>query len=97
MKISELVKSIDAKTRKDVFLREKGAATRLVKAALMQLAKEIDAAGEGSVRVPGFGVFRITHKEVEKSGNQTMVRRIVFRPIVQKKLGNTKDDSASKE
>jgi hypothetical protein len=57
-------------------------AAQLIREALNQLGKHIDAQAEGVVKVPGFGNFRIGFVEREKDGQKATVKRIMlFRPV----------------
>ncbi len=59
-------------------MSEKKAAA-LVRNAFIQLGKHIDTTGEGVIKVPGFGNFRVNQVEREKDGQKVTVKRVVFR------------------
>jgi nucleoid DNA-binding protein len=52
----------------------------IVRQALIQLGKQINALEEGVVTIPGFGSFRVRQVEKEKEGQKLTVRKIIFRP-----------------
>lgn len=56
-------------------------AARIIRAALIQLGKQLDALDEGVVKVPGFGNFRALHVEQEKEGKKVITKRILFRVV----------------
>lgn len=60
-----------------------GNATVLLEAALAVLAEEIRSTDEGTVKVPGLGVFRIKQVSAPKGKPGGMRKRIVFRPAMQ--------------
>lgn len=53
-------------------------AARIVRAALMQLGKQLAVTDEGIVKVQGFGNFRIKNVEQDKDGEKVIVRRVAF-------------------
>ena len=59
-------------------------AANIIRAALGQLGKQIDATEEGAVKVPGFGNFNIKQVEREKDGVKKTVKVITFRVVEQK-------------
>ena len=59
-------------------LPEKKAAA-LIRQALILLRKQIEAADEGGVKVPGFGNFSVQQVEREKEGKKITKKRVIFR------------------
>ena len=59
-------------------MSEKKAAA-LVRNAFLQIGKHIDAAGEGVIKVPGLGNFRVKQVERERNGQKVNVKRVAFR------------------
>jgi len=53
-------------------------AAQIVRAALSEIGKQIDAMDEGVLKVPGFGIFRVRHVEREKDGQKVTVKRVIF-------------------
>lgn len=58
-------------------------AVAMVSAVLEVLAEEIEEAEE-SLRVAGFGTFKVREHDVEKEGKKETVRRVVFKPLNRK-------------
>lgn len=59
-------------------------ATRIVKAALTEIAQEIDEMEDGRVSVPGFATFAVKQVEREKEGKTVSLKRILVRLRVRK-------------
>lgn len=53
-------------------------AAKIIREALIQLAKHVDSVEEGMVKVPGFGNFNIKNIEREKDGQKVKVRKVIF-------------------
>ncbi|MBU0689903.1 MAG: hypothetical protein KJ850_03020 [Gammaproteobacteria bacterium] len=65
----------------------------LIRLALAQIGKQIEATNEGVVKVPGFGNFRVRVVETEKDGEKVAVKRVLFNTA---KAGAGKKEQASK-
>lgn len=72
-------------------------ATRIVKAALAEIAKEIDDMDEGKVVVPGFASFTIKQIEREKDGEKLERKRVMVRVKVRKADAEESADAADDE
>lgn len=72
-------------------------ATRIVKAALAEIAKEIDETNEGKVSVPGFASFTIKLIEREKDGEKSVRKRVMTRVKVRKSDSDETEDAADDE
>lgn len=59
-------------------------AAKIIKAALVQLGKHIDAENEGTIKVPGVGKFIVRQVEREKGGEKKIVKTIGFRAAKKK-------------
>ena len=68
-------------------------AAALIRNALAQIGKQIDATDEGVIKVQGFGKFRVRQVEREKDGQKVTIKRIIFRPIG----SNAKDEPQNVE
>ena len=53
-------------------------AAKIIREALIQLAKHVGSVEEGMVKVPGFGNFNIKNIEREKDGQKVKVRKVIF-------------------
>lgn len=65
-------------------------ATRIVKLALAEIAKEVDRMDEGKILVPGFATFTIKQVEREKDGEKAAHKRVMVR-IRPRKSGDSED------
>ncbi|MEJ5992464.1 hypothetical protein WG902_20860 [Ramlibacter sp. PS3R-8] len=72
-------------------------AIRIVKAALAEIAKEIDGTQEGKVSVPGFATFKIKQVEIEKDGKKVPLKRIMARMKVRKSDSDEVEDEDEDE
>ncbi|MCC2673606.1 MAG: hypothetical protein K0R89_2502 [Ramlibacter sp.] len=59
-------------------------ATRIVKATLAEIAREIDDMEDGKVSVPGFATFAVKQVEREKDGQTVSLKRILARMKVRR-------------
>ena len=80
MKPKEIVECIEKNNPELLQQIPKGAASRLVQAAMQELARQGDAAEPGVLKVPGFGRFRVRLVEKEKDGRKVTVKAIRFFP-----------------
>jgi len=80
MTINELVDQVKATAGKQLEAVPDPKARALVRAALAEIGKQIEAGGEEPVRIPGLGVFRSSEVEREKDGQKSVVKKITFRP-----------------
>lgn len=80
MNINKLVESIKSAEPGLAKVSSEDART-LVSAVFQHIRKEIDRAGEGVVKVPKLGRFRIKAGEREKDGRRVAVKRIQFKPV----------------
>jgi nucleoid DNA-binding protein len=53
-------------------------AASIVRASLMQLAKQLDGMEDGVLKIAGFGKFQVRNKEKEKQGQMVNVKTINF-------------------
>lgn len=72
-------------------------ATRIVKAALAEIAQEIDETEDGRVSVPGFATFAVKQVEREKDGKKMALKRILVRLRVRKSDADDAADVADDE
>jgi nucleoid DNA-binding protein len=72
-------------------------ATRIVKAALAEIAREIDEKDEGKVSVPGFASFTVKQVEREKDGEKSARKRVMVRLKVRKSDSDDAGDAADDE
>ena len=84
MKILELVKASKSKQPEAFSKINDREAAKMAKAIFEQISRQIDEAGDGPLRVPGLGVFKIKSVERQKEGNLVMTRRVLLRPAVYK-------------
>jgi hypothetical protein len=55
----------------------------LVRTVFKQIGQKIDSVGDGVVRVPGLGQFRIKQVEEDKDGSKQIIKRVAFRVVKQ--------------
>lgn len=81
MKPDEIIAKI--KETKPELLRgvDEKAATRMLRLVFAELARQIGAAEDGVILVPGLGRFVVKTVVVEKDGVETTRKRIVFRHL----------------
>ncbi|MCC2634642.1 MAG: hypothetical protein K0S48_2528 [Ramlibacter sp.] len=72
-------------------------ATRVVKAALAEIAKEVDETNEGKVSVPGFASFTVKQVERDKDGEKSTRKRIMARMKVRKSDADETDDAVEED
>ena len=84
MKPIEIVELIKISKPKLLGKMPDARAAKIIRAALVQLGKHIDAENEGVVKVPGFGNFKIRQVEREKGGQKKTVKAIAFRAAKKK-------------
>jgi hypothetical protein len=76
LEIVALIKNTNPKLLADV--QDKRAA-RLIREAWLHVVKQIEAADEGVVKVPGLGAFQVRQVKQEKDGVKATVRRVIFK------------------
>lgn len=74
----EIVAKIKAENPKAFGKVADKTAARFIKLALAEVGKQVAAADEGVVRVPGLGSFRIKQVEKEKAGTKVKTRKVMF-------------------
>jgi hypothetical protein len=84
MKAIEIVESIKTENPALLGKMPNAKAVKIIKAALVQIGKHIDAEKEGKVKVPGVGKFIIRQVEREKGGQKKTVKTIAFRAAKKK-------------
>lgn len=72
-------------------------ATRIVKATLAEIAKEIDETAEGKVSVPGFASFTVKQVEREKDGEKSAHKRVMVRVKARKSDSDKAADTVEDE
>lgn len=72
-------------------------ATKIVKAALTEIAQEIEETEDGRVSVPGFATFAVKQVQREKDGKKVALKRILVRLRVRKSDADDAADAVDDE
>jgi nucleoid DNA-binding protein len=91
MKINEAVARAMATNERAFKDISETQATRIVKLALAEIAKEIDELSEGKVSIPGFASFTAKQVEREKDGEKSARKRITVRLKARKAEDESED------
>lgn len=93
MKVIELIEAIKNEQPDALGKVADKRAARIVRAALAEIARQIDASEEGTVKIAGLGNFRVRNVKRGKEGEEKTVRRVAFRAA----KGGKVDEGAGEE
>lgn len=98
MNANEIVEKIRAESPALLSKIDDKVATRVVRATLAEIGKQLSQVEDGAVNLPGLGRFRIKQVEREKEGEKTAAKRIRFKiakPMDEEKKQKRKANKAS--
>ncbi|MGZ8151553.1 MAG: hypothetical protein ACXW0Q_01195 [Methylovulum sp.] len=90
MKPIEIVELIKKESPELLGKMSEGKAAKIIRAALVQLGKQLEETDEGVLKVAGLGNFQIKQREKEKEGKKITTKVITLRVIKPKKPQPTK-------